>query len=106
VRKLTEQFNSISVKRGELFEVNLLAKTGESYDWNVVVSAGKATFLGKTGLLGPDAEDDAESCPPGTTRQRFLFRADEAGTIELKAYYKKAWELPACPTKILRVKVT
>lgn len=104
MKKLSEKFNAISVKRGELFEVNLHAQSGAGYEWDVVVTSGKVTFLGKDFMPEDNTASDPESVGGGM-RQRFLFKADETGMIEMKAHYKRLWEQRPNTTRTFRVKV-
>ena len=102
MKKLTETFNSIAVKKGDMFEVELKASSGGGYTWNVLVTSGKATLLAKDDLTDPSNPPDSIG---GGHIVRFLFKADEVGMIELKATHKRAWEAAPLATKKLKVKV-
>ena len=102
MKKLTETFNSIAVKKGDMFEVELKASSGAGYGWDVLVTSGKATLLAKDHLADPSQPPDSIG---GGHIERFLFKADAVGTIELKATHKRVWEATALTTKKLKVKV-
>lgn len=103
MNKLTETFNSISVRRGDLFEIELHAQSGAGYDWDVAVTAGRATLLASDFLPAHEIHDPEEV--GGGPRKRFLFKADESGTIEIRAQHKRPWEDRPIMTKIFRIKV-
>ncbi len=103
MQKLTDKFNSIAVKRGEMFSVELRAASDGGYSWNVMVTAGKATLLARDSMPLADALPDAIG---NDLIDRFLFKADEEGTIELKAMHQRPWEANPLETKKLKVKVS
>lgn len=87
MKKLTETFNEISVKKGELFALELPELAGAGYLWDVTVGTGRATLLGTDNrALG---RPDAVGGPTLTTR---VYRADETGDIRLRAVQERPWE--------------
>lgn len=87
MKRLTEKFNSIAVKKGEMFEVEMQENANSGYIWEISVAEGKATLLAKDTQYVPSSDNDG-----GSLLYRFLFKADETGTIELKAQKVRSWE--------------
>ena len=92
MKKLTEEFNVVSVKKGEVFEVELESNPTTGFIWDVAPTRGRATFLCQSfeGCAVPPAGGVPLIGTGGI--QRFLFRAEETGTIEMKAEYSRKWE--------------
>lgn len=87
MKRLTEKFNSIAVKKGEMFEIEMQESASSGYVWEISVAAGKATLLAKDTQYVPSSDNDG-----GAILSRFLFKADEAGAIELEAQKVRPWE--------------
>lgn len=85
--RLTETFNSISVRKGELFTLELPTNASTGYSWQIDVVAGKAQLLTQDYVDLPPAGMVGGGCT-----QRLLYRADEAGEIEIRADYRRPWE--------------
>lgn len=47
MKKLSEQFNMIAVKKGELFSVELEGNASTGYMWDIKVTAGEATLISR-----------------------------------------------------------
>jgi predicted secreted protein len=105
MKKLTEKFNSIAVKKGELFMVELEtngASTG--YLWEFNVTAGKAAHVNKV-YVDPHAVPGEMSCG-NTINEQTIMRAEESGVIEIMAEYRRPWEKSAPPLKSRSFRVT
>ena len=89
MQKLTEAFNTISVKKGETFTVELDSNPSTGYGWDLQLTAGKASLV---------KQDFRSSTPPGSMicgaggTEIYTYKAEEMGTIELNADYKRSWE--------------
>ena len=89
MKKLTEEFNKASVAKGEHFAIMLDSNPSTGYGWDVQLKAGKASLV---------AEDYISDAKPGSMvyggggKEVFVFKAEEAGTIEIEAQYKRSWE--------------
>jgi predicted secreted protein len=108
MKRLSEHFNSISVKKGECFAVDLLtngASTG--YMWDLDVTAGDATVIRKEYVdPNPPKTPDEEMVCGKTIIDRTIFRAEETGTIELQASYRRPWEKGSKPAQQKTFKIT
>lgn len=102
MKKLTEAFNEISVKRGELFSLELTEMAGAGYLWDVHVGSGKATLLSTASksLGGPDSIG-------GNILSTRIFRADEEGDIRIRAVHQQPWDKknPPLAVKYFKIKV-
>jgi inhibitor of cysteine peptidase len=89
MKKLTEEFNQVSVAKGETFAIELDSHPSTGYGWDVKLKAGKASLV---------KEDFISSAPPDSMvcgaggKEIFIFKAEETGTIEIEAQYKRSWE--------------
>jgi hypothetical protein len=74
IPSLCQGFNAVSIKKGELFKIELVegGQTGMSYDVDVV--SGKAVFQGTDERRNGAFVD-----------RTFYFRAEEAGDVEVVA---------------------
>jgi predicted secreted protein len=108
MKKLSEQFNNISVKKGEYFIVDLPSNGGSTgYMWDISVTAGKASVVKKEYLpLDPAETEEDEMACGRTMHDRTIMRADETGTIELSAEYRRPWEKGNPPAQQKTFKVT
>lgn len=108
MKKLSEHFNSISVKKGECFAVDLPtngASTG--YMWDLNVTAGDAKVIRKEYIdPNPPKTPDEEMVCGKTIIDRTIFRAEETGTIELQASYRRPWEKGTPPAQRKTFKIT
>ncbi len=102
MKTLTEAFNTATVAKGETFAIELDSNPTTGYAWDVKLKAGKASLL---------KEDFTSSAQPGSMvcgaggKQVFIFKAEEAGTVEIEAQYKRAWENKP-PAKLKNFTVT
>ena len=108
MKRLSEQFNSISVKKGEFFIVDLPSNGGSTgYMWDVSVTAGKASVVKKEYVeLQPDETEEDKMVCGRTFYDRTILQAQESGTIELKAEYRRPWETGTAPIHQKTFKVT
>lgn len=97
MKTLTETFNSISVKKGEFFLVELAANHSTGYSWEMEVAAGDAKLVSTVYI--PD-DSKGNTCGGGGTA-RWLYMAQEDGLIEINAEYKRPWEKKP-PAKAVR----
>lgn len=108
MKKLSEHFNSISVKKGECFALELPtngASTG--YMWDVNVTAGEAKIIRHEYVdPNPPKTPEEEMVCGKTIIDRTIFRAEEAGTIELQANYSRPWEKGTPPAQRKTFKIT
>jgi inhibitor of cysteine peptidase len=102
MKKLTEAFNKAVVVKGEIFAIELDSNGSTGYSWDLKLKAGKATFL---------RQDYFSDAPPdsmtfgGGGKSVYVYKAEEAGVIEITAEYKRVWEKNP-PLKSLNFKVT
>jgi predicted secreted protein len=106
MKRLTEQFNSISVKKGDYFVVDLPdngASTG--YIWDLTVTAGKARVV-KQEYVDPTPSPDDEFMCGKTIYNRTVLQAEESGEIELRADWHRPWESkPPAKSHVFKVSV-
>ena len=105
MKKLSEQFNTIAVKKGEFFTVDL-ASNGAStgYMWDLQVTTGKAATIRKD-YIDPASRKDDEFVCGNTIIERTIMQAQEDGVIEISADWKRPWEKTTPPAKSLKFKV-
>lgn len=75
MKKLSEQFNTIAVKKGELFAVELNGNASTGYLWDVKVTAGEATVISRETL----PENGKNFSFGGGAVERTIFRAENDG---------------------------
>ena len=109
MKRLSEQFNSISVKKGEFFIVDLPSNGGSTgYMWDIAVTSGQAKVVKKEYVELRPGEDESEKMVcGGTMYDRTIMQAEETGTIELQANYRRPWEqgTPPVQTKTFKIDV-
>ncbi|MDE1152124.1 MAG: protease inhibitor I42 family protein [Micavibrio sp.] len=107
MEKLSEQFNSIAVKKGDFFTVELPCNGASSgYLWNLDVTAGQAKVI-RHDYINPNQQQDMMGFPIGGTMiDRTIMQAEEDGVIEINAEWKRPWEKATPPAKALKLKVT
>lgn len=100
MKTLNESFNSISVKKGEKFAIELGENPSTGFQWGVDVSKGRAEFNYSSFKRpkGPMAVGAGG-------KRKFVFTATEAGDVEITAEYKRAWEGEAAQTQKFKVSV-
>ncbi|MBI3441395.1 MAG: hypothetical protein HY052_06300 [Proteobacteria bacterium] len=77
MKKLTTNFNAVTVNKGETFEIDLIGGGFVGARWDAEVVSGKAT------LLNTQCHSDGAGCAMVTEKR--VFRAEEAGEIEIVA---------------------
>lgn len=103
MKKLTEQFNTIAVKKGEIFAIELDASAADGgYLWDTKVSSGKATILSQETVF----ENRDPMAFGGGGLKRIFLRADEAGQIEIEAKLRRPWEHSQPPIRQANFKVS
>ncbi len=105
MKKLSEQFNTIAVKKGEFFTVDLAtngASTG--YMWDLQVTSGNASVIRKD-YIDPASRKDDEFVCGNTVIERTIMQAKEDGVIEITADYQRPWMKGTPPAKSLKFKV-
>jgi predicted secreted protein len=105
MKKLTEEFNKASVKVGEAFVIILPSSTASTgYGWDVEVKSGKTSLLAKD-FLQPAAPPGLWPAIGAESKQVFVYRAEEPGTIEIEAKLQRPWEKTPVKTKSFWVTV-
>lgn len=105
MKKLSEQFNTIAVKKGEFFTVDLAtngASTG--YIWDLQVTAGTATTIRKD-YIDPASRKEDEFVCGNTIIERTILQAQEDGVVEITANWQQPWMKGTPPAKTLKFKV-
>ncbi len=86
MKKLTRDFNSVSLTRKEVFQIELPAIPSAGYLWSVNISAGEGRLLTEQSRT-----PDTVAVGGGIT-QVFNFVADKPGTLVIDAVYQRPWE--------------
>jgi predicted secreted protein len=102
MKRLTEQFNSIAVKKGEKFMVDLEGNPSTGYLWALEVKAGDATVVSRETL---PLNANRMSIGGGAV-ERTVFVANEAGTVEIEANWQRPWEKGKAPARTAKFKVS
>jgi inhibitor of cysteine peptidase len=89
MHKLTEEFNKVTVNKGDVFYIALASNPSTGYTWEVKLKSGKASIV-KEAFLSAVSRDSEVVGAGGT--EVFIFQAEEAGTIRIKADYKQPWK--------------
>jgi inhibitor of cysteine peptidase len=105
MQKLTDKFNAISVKKGDMFAVDLVANPSTGYDWNLEVTAGSASIVSREFLSSSGTGFRAVGA---SGMDRFIFRAEETGTVEISADYRRGRQksAPSARSHQFRVNVS
>lgn len=102
MKTLTEQFNTISVVKGEIFAVELDGRASDGgYLWDMNVTAGNATAISRETVF----TDDHPLAAGNGGLKRIFLRADEAGIVEIEAKLRRPWERGSAPLKQALFKV-
>ncbi|MDE2337550.1 MAG: protease inhibitor I42 family protein [Alphaproteobacteria bacterium] len=88
MKKLTGQFNTATVKKGETFAIELGSNPSTGYSWDVQLKAGKASLV-KTDYK-PDSKDPM--IIGGGGKEIYVFKAEETGTVDIEAVYRRPWD--------------
>lgn len=102
MKTLSEDFNKLTVVKGETFDVMLSANPSTGYGWELAVKQGKASLLNEA-FVG--AAQSGEVCG-GDAYQIFTFRAEETGILEIDGVYKRSWEAPSAKDRKQHFMVT
>lgn len=109
MKRLSEQFNSISVKKGEYFVVDLPDNGASSgYTWDLSVTAGKARVVKQefVELRPQDVTPEDEFACGKTLYNRTVMQAEETGDIELRADWHRPWESkPPAKSHVFKINV-
>jgi len=103
MKRLTEDFNKVTVAKGETFSIELASNPSTGYGWDVQLKSGKASLV---------KEDYVSSAPAGSMivggdgKEIFVFKANETGTVEIEAQYKRSWEKSVPAAKVKNFSVT
>lgn len=101
MKKLTEAFNKVTVAKGETFAIELESNPSTGYSWDLRLKAGKAKLVDEDFI---SSVSEPEICGAGG-KEVFVFKAEESGTIEIEAQYKRSWESKP-PAKVQNFSVT
>ena len=85
MKTLTEAFNQAVVAKGEFFAIELESNSTTGYRWDLQLKAGKASLVQK------DYVPDTPMKIGTGGKETFVFKAEEAGAIEISAVYAQAW---------------
>lgn len=101
MKRLSEHFNSISVKKGEKFAIDLDGNASTGYMWQFNVRSGDVGVIGR--------ETTPHSSHPmvvgGGATESTVFQALETGTIEIEANWRRPWEKGTAPAKSIKFKI-
>lgn len=86
MKKLTRDFNSVSLTRKEVFQIELPAIASAGYVWSVNISAGEGR------LLTEQSRAPKTMAVGSGITQVFTFVADKPGTLVIEAVYQRPWE--------------
>lgn len=101
MKRLTEQFNSIAVKKGEMFMVDLEGNPSTGYLWDLEVKQGNVTVVSRETLpLNPD-----KRVIGGGAVERTVFIANEDGDVQIDANWRRPWEKASAPAKSAQFKI-
>lgn len=105
MKKLSEQFNTIAVKKGEFFMIDLAdngASTG--YMWTLDVTVGKARTV-RHEYVDPTPDPEGQMAIGKSMINRTIMQAEDEGTIEIDASWKRPWETGTAPAKSFKFTV-
>ena len=101
MKKLSESFNDITVKRGSTFVIELDENPSTGHRWQFRIVSGKAGKM--------DDQFTAEQRPNtmgGVGKRRMTFKAFGKKDIVIKADYKRAWEQTSAGELTFKIKIT
>ncbi|MBI1214660.1 MAG: hypothetical protein GC185_02445 [Alphaproteobacteria bacterium] len=101
MKTLTEQFNTIAVRKGDFFAVELSGNASTGYLWEVSVTKGQAEAVRRDALPVSRPGPNGEMPIGGGNVERTIWQAQSDGVIELKAEYRRPWEKGTPPAKSL-----
>lgn len=79
MKRLSEKFNAIAVKKGELFMLDLDGNASTGYMWDVKITAGDATVISRETI----PTNSGKMSIGGGAVERTIFRAENDGEIEI-----------------------
>lgn len=88
MKKLTDTFNEISVRKGDYFLIELEGNPSTGYLWEFNVKAGKAAPVQKD--MEPFSRDPMVIGGGGI--ERTVMQALDSGTIEIEAQLLRPWD--------------
>lgn len=100
MKKLTKDFNAVSLTRKEVFQIELPALPSAGYLWSVNIRAGEGRLLTETSRNTQNAQ-----LVGGTVTQVFTFVADKAGTMVIDAVYQRPFEGKPADTQTFTVTI-
>jgi len=106
VLSFTEKDNgsSISMDKGQRFEIKLESNMTTGYSWQLPEDAGgKVVSMVSSEYI--ETEKDKEMVGAGGV-ETFIFEAKEAGQVEIMLEYVRPWEENTEPEKVFKIKVT
>jgi len=89
-----------TLKRGEVFEIQLEGTGGTGYGWHV-----RDLDTGHLDLLGEKTKADSSGRLGGPVLGLWTFRAKEPGNTEIKLDYYRPWEGLQKAAEYFRVKI-
>lgn len=102
MKRLSEKFNAIAVKKGELFMLDLDGNASTGYMWDVKITAGDATVISRETI----PTNPGKMVIGGGAVERTIFRAENDGEIEIEAKWQRPWEKSNPPAKQAVFKVS
>ena len=81
MKKLTETFNSMTVKKGEEFTIDLETNPSTGYSWDVAVTSGQARKISQDFTKPATAMGSS-------IRDIQTYKSDQVGDVEIIARYK------------------
>lgn len=101
MKKLSEKFNTIAVRKGDFFAIELQENGSTGYLWELSAAQGRASFVRSETVTSQTAQ---KSVGGGYTL-RSIWQAQADGIIEMKAELKRPWETGTPPVKTHRFTV-
>ena len=99
MKKLTEEFNAVTLTRKEVFQIELKGIPSAGYMWSIENINGEAQKLSERSV------DTNPGSFGGSVKQVFTFVATKPGDIEITAVYKRPWEKEAQDTCLFHINV-
>lgn len=86
MKKLSKEFNTVSLTCKEVFQIELPAITSAGYAWSLHIAAGEGR------LLTVRSHSSKNTGVGAQITQVFTFVADKPGTLVIEALYQRPWE--------------
>lgn len=87
MKKLTRDFNAVTLTRREVFQIELPATPSAGYLWSVAVAGEGGGRLLTEKTVAPET-----AAIGGSVKQLFTFVAEKPGTFSIEATYARPWE--------------